>query len=145
MTDLITPIEVEDDYYPYDEEERDYWVGIGFIEFYVQQNVPEIGLFEIEIIDSGGCARGAEETIGLYWLIKYELGIELEKLKEGVMYTIHGLNVSFGDGWEIDASQEYNFTDLTYERNWFIFLKQKLYNIWWRNIGWKLKERSKKA
>ena len=46
--------EIEESYEPSEEDERHFWNGEGFIKFYVEQNIPEDNIFEIEVEDSGG-------------------------------------------------------------------------------------------
>lgn len=129
---------------PTEEDEQNHWSGDGFITFFVQQNIDDgpYPLFDIEIEEYTGCAGGASETIGLYWLIHHELGIDKAKLKEGLTYTIHGLTAHFirGDGWMTENDIEYTFETITYKIEWFRFLKQKMINLWWQNIGWRIKK-----
>lgn len=129
-----------DAYQPTEEEERDFWVGFGHITFFVQQNTKHV--FEIQIEDMSGCAGGLNEMVGLEWAIKNELGIELEQLKEGYTYTIQGLTAYFypGDGWETDDDSEYDYEKLTYKIEPWRYLKQKLTNFWWQNIGWRFRK-----
>lgn len=136
--------EDEDLYGPTEEDKHNYWTGVGSITFFVQQNI-DTGpyfVFEIEIEEYTGCAGGASETVGLDWLIHYELGLDSAKFKEGLTYTIHGLTAYFtrGDGWMTDDDVEYNFEIITYKIEWFKYLKQKVTNLWWQNIGWRIRE-----
>lgn len=145
---MTKPIELsftEDLFYtPTPEEERQHWVGKGHIEFFVEQNVP--GIFEIEIIDYSGCAGGLDETIGLDYAVK-EFLVDVRELHEGVRYTIKGLTVSFtrGDGWTTDDDSDYEFEELEVHWSLLPWMKQKMFNIWWRQIGWKLHERKNKT
>lgn len=139
MTDENIFIGVFDEFYhPTPEEEKDYWSGIGMIKFFVQQNIK--GVFEIEIEEATGCAGGAGEQIGLEYLIEHELGINIAQLKEGHTYTIQELSVVWtrGDGWMTDDDVDYYFESIKDEIEWFRFLKQKLSNLWWQHIGWRL-------
>lgn len=140
MTEMNIFEGVFDDLYrPTPEEEREYWSGVGIIKFFVQQNIDNV--FEIEIEESTGCAGGAGEMLGLEWLIRCELGIDRDQLKQGHTYTIEGLTVQWfrGDGWTTDDDVEYSFESLKDEIEWFRFMKQKLINIWWQNIGWRIR------
>lgn len=127
-----------DNYAPTVEEERDHWNGQGHIEFFVNQNVDNC--FEIEILDSSGCAGGLEETLGINYAI-YEgiIDVDLSELRQGFTYKIHGLNVTWfqGDGWEIDDDSEYSFTELTRTYKLWPLIKHTLFMFWWQNIGWK--------
>jgi len=125
---------------PSEEDEHHYWSGEGFIKFFVEQNIP--GVFEIEIEDSDGCAGGANETVGYDYLIKEMLGFDIEQFKEGHTYTIEKLTVVWtrGDGWMTDDDVEYDYESLKDEIELFRFIKQKLTNLWWQNIGWKLRK-----
>ena len=151
MTKLIMSVdgeltEFEDIYEPTDENVADHWSGKGYIIFFVQQNIDNV--FEIEIEEYTGCAGGASETVGLEWLIHHELGIDRDKLKEGYTYTIQGLTAHFtrGDGWTTDDDVEYDYEVLTHKIQWFRYLKQKAINLWWQNIGWRIREwRNKKS
>lgn len=134
MKEAFGFIIVEDDYtyYPTEEEERDHWNGMGHIEFYVSQNVP--GCFEAEILDYSGCAGGMEETIGIEDMLE-EWGLK-DEVHEGVRYEILGLTVEWtrGDGWEIDDDVEYYFDYLVPYFSLRQWLKQKISNIWWRQV-----------
>jgi hypothetical protein len=132
-------LEAENDYEPSDEDIANHWAGEGFITFFVQQNIPDV--FEIEIDDSCGCAGGMGETIGLEYAIKNELGIDLDTLKEGYTYTINKLTAYFtrGDGWTTDDDVSWDFESLTHTIEPWRYLKQKIANLWWQNIGWRLR------
>jgi len=134
---------IDEPYYePTEEDERHFWNGEGFIKFYVEQNIPEDNIFEIEIEDADGCAGGASETVGYDYLIKEMLGFDIKQFKEGHTYTIEKLTVVWtrGDGWMTDDDVEYYYENLKDEIEWFRFIKQKLFNIRWQNIGWKLRK-----
>lgn len=133
---------IESLYEPTEEEEHDYWNGEGFIKFFVEQNIPEDDIFEIEVEDYAGCAGGANETIGFKYLIKDMLDFDIDEFKEGHTYTITSLTVVWtrGDSWTTDDDVEYYYESLVDEIEWFRFLKQKLTNFWWQNIGWKLRK-----
>lgn len=122
------------------EEEWDFWNGRGSVTFFITQNIPKHGVFEIEIEKVTGCAYGADEMIGLTDLITEIL--DFEKLKEGVTYTIEGLTVTWirGDLYTTDDDAQYDFERLTHKIQWVRFLKQKLTNLWWQNIGWRLRK-----
>ena len=140
---LIT--ELKDEYIPTDEEERDFWSGEGGIIFYVQQNVKDC--FEIEILDSWGCAGGLQEGVGLEYAIEEGcIGLDINDLSEGVEYRILDLNVTHtrGDGWYTDDDSEYDFTIIESDWQFTTRVKQKLSNWWWRSIGWRLKEWTQK-
>ena len=134
--------EIEESYEPSEEDERHFWNGEGFIKFYVEQNIPEDNIFEIEVEDSGGCAGGAHETVGFDYLIKEMLDFDIKDLKEGHTYTIEKLTVTWirGDGWMTDDDVEYEYETLKDEIQLFRFIKQKLINYWWQHIGWKLRK-----
>ena len=135
--DLIT--EADDCYEPSDEDVANHWSGEGHITFFVQQNVPDV--FEIEIEDYSGCAGGMSETIGLEYAIKNELLQDSSRLREGYTYTINKLTAEFtrGDGWTTDDDLSWDFETLTHKIEPWRYLKQKLTNLWWQNIGWRLK------
>lgn len=132
--------EWEDPYAPSEEDERDHWSGEGFITFFVQQNLPEV--FEIEIDDYAGCAGGMGETIGLEYAIQHDLLHDISRLKEGYTYTINKLTADFtrGDGWTTDDDVNWDFDTLTHNIEPWRYLKQKLTNLWWQNIGWRLRK-----
>ena len=70
------------------------------------------------------------------------LGLNIADLKEGHTYTIEKLTVVWtrGDGWTIDDDVDYYFENLKDEIQWFRFLKQKLTNLWWQNIEWRIRK-----
>ena len=137
----ITVEDLEPFFSPSPEDEHHYWCGEGFIRFYVQQNIPKDDIFEFEVEDYDGCAGGADETVGFDYLIKKMLGLNIADLKEGHTYTIEKLTVVWtrGDGWITDDDVDYYYENLKDEFQWFKLLKQKLTNLWWQNIGWRMK------
>ena len=145
MTKLIMSVddeltEFEDICEPTEEDEQNHWSGEGHITFFVQQNKHDV--FEIEIEDYSGCAGGMGEIIGLEYAIHHELLHDSSKLREGYTYTINKLTAHFtrGDGWTTDDDVEWDFQTITYKIEWFRFLKQKLTNLWWQNIGWRFRK-----
>lgn len=141
MTQLTASVDDEIKIFePSPEDEYHYWSGEGFIKFYVQQNIPKDDIFEFEVEDYDGCAGGANEGVGFDYLIKEMLGLDISELKEGHTYTIEKLTVVWtrGDGWTTDDDVEYYFENLKDEIQWFRLIKQKLTNLWWQNIGWRL-------
>lgn len=127
----------EDIYQPTDEEERDYWSGPGSLTVYVSQNHGDV--FEFEEIEYTGCVGGAIETVGLDYLLTDMLSLKKE-LKEGYTYTIHNITVVWtrGDGWMSDDDVDYYYDHIERHFAPFQFLKQKISNIWWRSIGWRI-------
>lgn len=147
MTQLIMGVDdeiniFEDLFEPSPEDERHHWNGEGFIKFYVQQNIPKNDIFEFEVEDYDGCAGGAHETVGFDYLIKEMLGLDIAELKEGHTYTIEKLSVEWtrGDGWTTDDDVDYYFESLKDEIEWFRFIKQRIINLWWQNIGWRFRK-----
>lgn len=143
MTDLITVMSEEDEYYGMTKEafeagERDHWNGDGDIEFFVIQHTKDN--FEIEVIDYSGCAGGLEETLGIEYTIKNLWCLHKDDqfiFREGVFYTIHGLTVTWtrGDGWTTDNDVEYNFESITHHTSLWLYISHKISMIWWRAIG----------
>lgn len=129
----------EDPFAPSEEDERDFWNGEGSITFFVEQNIDDI--FEIEVLDYTGCVGGLQDTIGIEFYIEEYWGLRPE-LKEGVTYTLGGVNVEWtrGDGWTTDDDVEYYFDSIT--AHWVLWTRAKtiLYNLWWQNIGWKIRQ-----
>ena len=125
-------------YQPTEEEERHYWNGPGYIKLYVIQNDEDV--FEFDVLDYDGCAGGADETVGFDYLITDMLGLQKD-LKEGITYTIQNLTVRWyrGDGWTTDDDVDYDFDEIIIHFNPITWTRQKLYNFWWRTIGWRLK------
>lgn len=132
----------DEEYEPNEEDERHYWNGEGFITFFVQQNIPKDKIFEFEVDDYDGCAGGANETVGFDYLLTEMLDIDIKNLKEGHTYTIEKLTVVWtrGDGYCTDDDVDYYFESLKDEIEWSRFIKQKLHNLWWQNIGWRLRK-----
>ena len=123
-------------------EEADYWNGRGDITFYVVQNVPKEGLFEIDVLEYSGCAGGLDETLGIeYSLENGILGrVDPSELREGVTYTLHGLTSHWtrGDGWTVDDDVEYEIEDMTSHTTLWRYLSQKAKNLWWRSLGYRI-------
>lgn len=138
MTNFKIVPDPEPLYQPTEQEEWDYWNGTGHIELYVIQNDKDV--FEFDVLDYSGCAGGASETVGFDYLITDMLYLTKE-LKEGFSYTIHDLAVTWyrGDGWNTDDDVEYQFDRLERHFNPITYIKQKLSNLWWRSIGWRLR------
>jgi hypothetical protein len=131
-------VEEFDDFTPSAEDLRNHWNGPGHLEFYVSANRPDV--FEFDVEDYSGCAGGAHETVGWDYLIEDMLGIDRAELREGWTYTVENLTVvwSRGDGWEIDDDVDYYHDGLTASREWKRWLRQKVVNAWWFNIGWRI-------
>lgn len=133
------------DYAMTEEDERDHWSGVGHLEFYVIQNVPDC--FEVEIIDYSGCMGGADETLGIHHLLEDCWGFHEDpdiRLREGCRYTVHDIEVDWtmGDGWTTDDDVEYYPGAIT--EAWTIRerVSQKLSNWWHRQVrcrvrGWR--------
>lgn len=127
---------VDDPFYqPSPEEERDFWAGRGNIDFFVIQKDP----FEIEVIDSSGCAGGLQETCGIEWWLEDSIYIHKDpdiRLWEGVTYRIDGLTVDFtqGDGWTTDDDAEYYFDDIYPISGFWTWLPHKISMIWHRQV-----------
>lgn len=140
LNDVIGTLRIIDDdaWQPSPEEERDHWNGRGGIVFRVDQNIKDC--FEMEVLDYWGCVGGMEETIGVQYYIEDIWGLTPE-LKEGVTYTIKGVTVDWirGDGWEIDDDVEYDFEEIIPEWKFWPRMKTMIYNLWWQNIGWRIR------
>ena len=132
------------DYGPSEEEERDFWAGEGHLVFLVTSNRKDedLDVFEIEIEEYSGCLGGFNEGMGIEWGLKEGyLGIDRSELHEGYVYELLEVSVSFtrGDGWTTDDDSEYYVGDLIARRlPLFQYLKLKINNAWWFNIGWKI-------
>ena len=116
-------------------DEYEHWNGSGHIEFFVHQNVP--GTFEIDITDYSGCAGGLQETLGIEYCIEDIWCLhQAMKLREGVTYTLHDLEVTWtrGDGWCTDDDVEYDFGDITSHATAIGYLSHKIKMIWWRKV-----------
>lgn len=136
-----------DDDGPSPEDERHYWSGPGYIEFYVLTNRPEHGLFEFDVEDYDGCAGGAFESVGEDYLITEMLDIDVSTLREGWTYRVENLTVvhTRGDGWMTDDDSTYYHDGLTARREWGRWFRQKIENAWWFSIGWRLAEWGREA
>lgn len=141
------------DYEPSEEDERDFWNGEGHLIFKVTANrkgdpdlfkKPTTDVFEIEIEEYSGCLGGFSEGCGIEWGLKEGyLNIAREDLFEGYIYYCTEITVSWtrGDGWMTEDDSEYYVGDMCSERLPLIpYLKLKLHNVWWFNIGWKIQE-----
>lgn len=139
-------VEIEDSYELSDEDLHDHWNAPGGIIFRVDQNIigkncdDIMDTFEIEVLDSWGCAGGLDEGMGIDYCIEHYWGLRPE-LKEGVTYTLHNVNVEWyrGDGWEIDDDVEYYYDDMTADYKFWERAKIVLFNLWWQNIGWRVR------
>lgn len=140
--DYVTSNTLYDPFEPYtptQEEEQDFWVGTGYVTFFVHQNAPDI--FEIEVEEYTGCLGGLDETIGIEFALKEGyLGVDLSELSEGVTYTLHDVEVSFtrGDGWLTDDDSEYYGGELTRDRRYLKQVIHKIKMLWWRHVEYKL-------
>lgn len=133
-------IESRDDWQPSPEEERDYWYGEGHVTFFVEANREDV--FEIEVYDYSGCVGSIDEVLGIETAIRFGyLGNGHRWLKEGYFYTIHGVTAHYirGDGWNTDDDCDYYHEGITRQFVLWPWLKQTIKNLWWFNIGWRLK------
>lgn len=136
---------------PNEEEERDFWAGEGNLVFTVTANQPRTkglywddGVFEVDIEEYSGCLGGFNEGIGIEWGLKEGyLNVDPSELQEGYTYFLDEVTVSFtrGDGWTTDDDSDYYVGGFRCERLPLIpYLKLKLRNVWWFNIGYKIRE-----
>jgi hypothetical protein len=155
MTDLLKLTETRAvtqekmDYFldgPSEEEERDFWNGEGNLVFTVLSNRPDV--FEINIEEYSGCVGGFNEGIGIEWGLKDGyLDIDPSELHEGYTYYCDEITVSWykGDGWTTDDDSDYYVGNIRSERLPLIkYLKLKLHNAWWFNIGWRINQWQRK-
>lgn len=128
---------VEDPHAMTQEEEADYWNGIGMLSIYVEQNAD--GVFEYEVLEATGCVGGIQEALGIDYLLTDIWGLTKE-MYEGHTFVIRGISAYWtrGDGWETDDDVDYTFESIEIHFNPFTWAWQKAKNIWWRNIGWRL-------
>ena len=113
--DLIPMMDLSADDVESDDAIKDYWSGPGKIVFRVTQNHPDC--FEIDDVESTGCAGGLQEMMGSEDAIIHMLEIDVKDLKEGATYTIHDLTVKWirGDGWITEDDVEYYYSRITKE------------------------------
>lgn len=124
-------------------EEKDYWSGPGKLVFTVLTNRP--GVFEIEIEEYTGCVQGLQETIGIDYALAGGLLLDIaqEEYIEGYTYYLYPVTVKWirGDGWMTDDDVDYYVGDWEcHQIHWYEYLKLRLRNAWWFNIGWKLRQ-----
>jgi hypothetical protein len=135
FTGAITAIAIDCDLTPDEEKEaeRQHWNGDGTIEFYVSQNAP--GVFEIEVLDYDGCAGGMQETIGIEYYISEIWNLQ-DRVREGVTYELQNVTVQWTRGeWGFtDDDVEYDFLDIASKFKLKTYLRQKISNIWWRQV-----------
>lgn len=137
------------DWGPSEEEERDYWNGEGSLIFTVTANrYLHDDIFEIEIEEYTGCVGGFEDSIGIEWGLKEGyFDIDRSELKEGYKYYANEVTVSWtrGDGWTTDDDVDYYIGEFYGNRLPLIqYLKLKITNAWWFNIGWRIRQWRKK-
>lgn len=124
------------------EEEANYWSGIGTLKILVTLNIPSEKIFEFDILEATGCLYGADEAIGIDYLLKEMWGVQSYKypFKEGIIYTFHHVTVSWtkGDGYTTDDDVEYSHGTVTKTWKPWTWFKTKMNAIWWKTIGWRL-------
>lgn len=130
--------------HPTPEEEKQFWNGIGSLTIFVTLVIPKSEVFEYEIIDYGGCVQGAQDTLGIDYLLSdiWDVWHDLTyPLKEGFEYTFHDITIAWtrGDGWTTDDDVDYYMGPISYRFSFFPWLKTKVQTLWWKNIGWRLK------
>lgn len=146
--DKAEMVSIDHDWQPSEEEERDFWNGEGSLIFTVISNRPAShphdDVFEIEIEEYTGCVGGFNEGVGIEWGLKEGyLGIDRSELKEGYQYYAGEITVSWtrGDGWTTDDDSDYYVGDFYGNRLPLVqYLKLKITNAWWFNIGWRIRQ-----
>ena len=127
-----------------EEAEKDHWNGIGSLTIFVTLVIPEEDIFEYELLDYSGCMGGAQETLGIDYLLKdmWCVWTDLSyPLKEGYEYTFHDISVHWtrGDGWTTDDDVDYYMGPISYKFRLIPWFHTKVKALWWKHIGWRLK------
>lgn len=126
---------------PSEEDMKDYWSGEGTLTFTVISNRPDV--FEIEIEDMTGCVGGLDEQLGTEYAIREGYLGDREGLREGYTYHWSQITVSWfkGDGWTTDDDCDYYVEAEEFKRLPLLqFIKLKIKNAWWFNIGWRFRK-----
>ena len=142
LFDEMTP--VADPFAMTQEEEADYWNGIGKLEIFITLVIPEDNIFEFEVLEMTGCVQGIEESIGIEYLLRDIWCVNRSReypLREGFFYTFHNVSAYWtrGDGYTTDDDVDYYFGALTYEWKFWPWFKTKIAATWWKHIGWRFK------
>lgn len=124
------------------EEEADYWAGVGSLTIFVTLVIPEENIFEFDVVDYSGCVGGIQEAIGIDYLLTDIWCINKGRehpLKEGIFYTFHNISAFWtsGDGYSTDDDVDYYFGGLTHELKLWPWFKTKVAATWWKHIGWR--------
>jgi len=130
------------------EEEADHWAGEGTLQILVLLNLPATDehdrVFEYDVLEASGCLGGANETVGIDYLLQDIWGVLDMKypLKEGHIYTFYKVTAYWtrGDGFTSDDDVEWNYGVLTEDFNLWTWLKVKPMAMWWKHIGWRLQK-----
>lgn len=130
------------------EEEADYWAGEGTLQILVLLNLPATGehdrVFEYDVLEASGCLGGANETVGIDYLLQYIWGVLDMKypLKEGFTYTFHDVTAfwTHGDGYTSEDDVDYYYSALTQDWHLWSWFKTKVAATWWKHIGWRLQK-----
>jgi len=133
------------DYHPNKEEEAEYWNGIGSLTIFVTLVIPEENIFEYELLDYSGCMGGAQESLGIDYLLKDMWGVDKDpdlNLREGVEYRFIGITVKWtrGDGWTTDDDVDYLMGSVHTSFKLIPWFHTKMKALWWKHIGWRLKK-----
>lgn len=125
------------------EDEANYWNGVGTLKILVTLNIPSEEIFEFDILEATGCLCGADEIIGIDYLLKEIWGVQSYKypFKEGMIYTFHNVSVTWtkGDGFTTDDDVDYYFGPLTYTWRPWTWFKTWISAKWWKHIGWRIR------
>ena len=124
------------------EDEENYWNGVGFLTILITLNIPQDNILEFEVLDYTGCVGGADETLGVDYLLKYIWGIQHYKhsFKEGMIYTFHHITVRWtrGDGYTTDDNVDYYYGSLTFSWRPWTWFKTKMNALWQKYISWRI-------
>lgn len=133
----------EDIYQPTDEDLQNYWSGVGNLTIFVTLVIPKEDIFEYDIIEYGGCMGGAQETLGIDYLLRDMWCVDKDpelNLREGFEYKFSDILVAWtrGDGWTTDDDVDYYLGQVHANFRFTTWFKTKMAALWWKHIGWRI-------
>jgi len=134
MGTLLTDLEAVEDHHMTEDEERDYYTGTGFLEFFVIQKHKDT--FEVEVIDYTGCVNWLQEGLGIEYALAEGIIGEPDMYREGCLYRIEDINVHYirGDGWMTDDDEMWESKYPTYRPAPVTEILHKIKMVWWRLV-----------
>ena len=128
-----------------EEAEKNHWNGIGSLTIFVTLIIPEDNIFEYELLDYSGCMEGAQEILGIDYLLKDMWRVDKDpdlNLREGVEYRFIGITVEWiqGDGWTTDDDVDYLMGSVHASFRFIPWFHTKMEALWWKYIGWRIKK-----